>query len=295
MHNCHLVGSKDPEAMYAKFFASTKMKIMGCTATPYRLSTDGYGGSMLKFLTRTRPRIFSKLIYYVQNGKLFKDGYLCPLEYREIKVLDQKRMVLNSTGANFTDKSVQMHFEEMKFAGVLEDTVAGLIMEGRKSILVFTRFVKEADALARKFRGAEIVTAETPKRERERVINGFKSGKIPLVSNCGVLGIGFDYPALSTVVLSGPTMSLAQYYQKVGRAIRPHPSKRSALIVDMVGLVERFGKVEDLTIHPGPKPGMWFIGSGNRQLTNQYFGVPHGRPDWMPSAQGPKQIGNALF
>ena len=266
-----------------KFFESTSMKIIGCTATPYRLSTDGYGGSILKFLTRTRPRVFKRVVYYVQNRRLFDEGYLCPLEYREIKAIRQERLVLNSTGADFTDGSVQDEFEQMKFSSVLEDTVANLMIEGRKSILVFTRFVAEARALAAKFRGGEIVHAETPKKERERVINGFRSGEIPFVANVGVLAIGFDYPALSTVVLAGPTMSLAQYYQKVGRAIRPHPSKDQAVIVDMVGLVKRFGKVEDLTIHEG-EHGKWWIGSGNRPLTNTYFGVPHSRPDYMPPA-----------
>jgi DNA repair protein RadD len=291
---CHGVGAKNGDSMYMTFFRETEMKILGCTATPYRLSTDGYGGSILKFLTRTRPRLFHRVIYYVQNGQLFRDGYLCPLEYREVKAIRQERLVLNSTGADFTDASIQREFEAMKFKDVLEDTAGNLLAEGRKSILVFTRFVKEAAALAAKFPGAEIVHAETPKKERERVINGFKSGTIPFIANVGVLTLGFDYPALSTVVLAGPTMSLAQYYQKVGRCIRPHPSKNTALVIDMVGLVKRFGKVEDLTIHEGTN-SKWWIGSGSRPLTNTYFGEPHGRPDWMPEKPANSTIkGNLL-
>ena len=290
---CHYIGAKNSDSMYMKFFDSTAMKILGCTATPYRLSTDGYGGSILKFLTRTRPRVFKHVVYFCQNRRLFDAGYLCPLEYRTIDTIDQARLVLNSTGADFTDASVLKEYQRVMFPDILEDTVANLIHEGRKSILVFTRFVAEAQALAQKFRGAEMVCAETPKKERERIINGFRAGKIPFVANVGVLGIGFDYPSLDTVVLAGPTMSLAQYYQKVGRAIRPHPSKRSAVIVDMVGLVKRFGKIEDLEIHEGEHE-KWWIGSGKRPLTNTYFGVPHGRPDYMPSVNGNRREGNLL-
>ena len=279
---CHCVNSKDSGTMYASFFESTSMKILGCTATPYRLSTDGYGGSILKFLTRTRPRIFKRVVYFVQNRRLFDAGYLCPLEYRQVKTVKQANLVLNSTGADFTDASVVKEYQRVMFPDTLADTVGGLIAQGRKSILVFTRFVQEARVLAAKFRGAEVVTADSTKQERERVIGGFRGGTIPLVANVGVLMLGFDFPALSTVVLAGPTMSLARYYQQVGRAVRSCPGKDKAVIVDMMGLVDRFGKVEDLTIHMGEHE-KWWIGSGDRPLTNVYFGEPHGRPDYLPA------------
>ena len=279
----HCVNSKDESSMYASFFASTGMKIIGYTASPYRLSTDGYGGSILKFLTRTRPRIFKHVIFYCQNGDLFKHGYLCPLEYRIINTIDQARLVLNSTGADFTDASVLREYQRVMFPDILADTVGNLLAQGRKSILVFTRFVEEARQLAAKFRGGEIVTAESNKKERERVINGFRSGTIPVCANVGVLGIGFDYPALSTVVLGAPTMSLARFYQQVGRCVRTAPGKDKAVIVDLCGSVKRFGHVEDLTIHEG-EYGKWWIGSKDRPLTNTYFGVPHSRPDYARPA-----------
>jgi len=69
-------------------------------------------------------------------------------------------------------------------------------------------------------------------------------------------------------------MSLAVYYQQVGRAVRAHSEKSHAMIVDMVGLSNQFGKVEDLTLYENG--GKWFVASGDRQLTNVYFGERDG-------------------
>lgn len=48
---CHLVNPK--EGMYKKFLELLKCKVLGLTATPYRLSSSQGFGSMLKFITRT--------------------------------------------------------------------------------------------------------------------------------------------------------------------------------------------------------------------------------------------------
>jgi len=115
-----------------------------------------------------------------------------------------------------------------------------------------------------------VVTAKTPAGERDAVVRGFRGGSIPVVCNVGVLTLGFDYPELSNIILARPTMSLALYYQMVGRGVRPHPSKQSTFVVDMVGLSDMFGPVEDLTVEWGDHD-KWIVTSGGRQLTNIYY------------------------
>lgn len=122
--------------------------------------------------------------------------------------------------------------------------------------------------------GCALITGKTPKKERERILNEFKAGNIKVVTNVGVLTTGFDYPELDTVVIARPTMSLALYYQIVGRAIRPHPEKECSWIVDLCGNFKKFGRVEDLHLVE-PRGGEYAItGSPDnqlRQLTNVYF------------------------
>ena len=267
---CHLVSSKG--GMYKEFLEKLgNAKVLGLTATPYRLTTDGWGGTILKFLTRTRPRIFKEVIYYVQNKTLFDAGHLAKLEYFNMKALDRDKLKLNSTGADYDEKSLQKTYEETNFKDKIVNIIERLVKVDRKNILVFTSFIKEAEYLASKFEDAEIVTGTTPKSERERIINGFKAGKIRTVVNCAVLVVGFDFPELSTVVLARPTMSLALYYQQIGRAIRPHESKKTAWIIDMCDNTKFFGKIEDLKINEG-KNGKWYISNNDKILTNIYYG-----------------------
>jgi DNA repair protein RadD len=180
---------------------------------------------------------------------------------------DPHKLRLNTTGSDYTDESVKKHFEELHFSDQISKAVLRLHEIGRKGTLVFTRFCEEADYVASKIPGAELVTAKTKTDERERILRGFKNGSIPMVANVGVLTVGFDFPALSNVVLARPTMSLALYYQQVGRCVRTAPGKLNAMIVDMVQLTRQFGKVEDLAIDCGPHE-TWFIHSQGKQLTN---------------------------
>ena len=76
---CHLVNPK--EGMYKDFFDAVKCKVLGLTATPYRLSSSRDFGSMLKFITRTKPHVFSEVIYHVQVSTLLDMGYLAKLNY----------------------------------------------------------------------------------------------------------------------------------------------------------------------------------------------------------------------
>ena len=270
---CHLVNPK--EGMYKTFFEVANCKILGLTATPYRLSSSSFG-SMLKFITRTRPRVFSDLIYNVQISTLLDMGFLSKLNYYSMKPVDWKdeNLFSNSTGADYTDKSVIAEYKRIDFYSYLIEIVNRLMnpKQGgkRKGILVFTRFLEEAENLTKHIEGCQIVSGDTSKKEREQLLSDFKAGLIPVVANVGVLTTGFDYPELDTIVMARPTMSLALYYQIVGRAIRPHPNKESGWIIDLCGNIDRFGKVEDLKLTE-PKAGLWQVENKGKQLTNILF------------------------
>lgn len=270
----HLCNPK--EGMYKEFFQTLNCKIIGLSATPYRLSSSRYFGSMLKFITRTRPCVFSEVIYQVQISTLLDMGYLSKLNYYEMNPLgwNELNLKVNTTGADYTDKSVVKEYERIDFYGFLVSIVQRLLNPKsgvkRKGILVFTRFLKEAERLTWSIPGTAIVSGETPKKERERILEAFKAGEIPVVANVGVLTTGFDYPELDTIVMARPTMSLSLWYQIVGRAIRPHPNKKAGWIVDLCGNIKRFGEVKDLCLVDGGN-GKWAVYSNNRQLTNVRF------------------------
>ena len=69
---------------------------------------------------------------------------------------------VNSTGADFTDKSVKAEYKRIDFYGFLVDTIKRLLnpCKGRQphGILVFTRFIEEAQRLADEIDGCQIVS-----------------------------------------------------------------------------------------------------------------------------------------
>lgn len=266
---CHQVNPK--RGMYRDFLAALGgARVLGLTATPYRLTTDGFGGSILKFITRTRPRVFTDVVYYINNSSLFAAGFLSKLRYVDQNGFDRTQLKLNTTGADYDDQSIRQYYRKTSFGDKVL-YAARTVLQTRKNALIFTRFTDEARYVAGNLSGSAILTADTSKSERESIIAGFRSGSIRVVANVGVLTTGFDYPELEAVILARPTMSLAMYYQMIGRAIRPHPAKPDALILDLCGNIRTFGQVENLRIE-NDGGGRWYVANEQRRLTNVYFG-----------------------
>ena len=273
-------GANAKGGMYEEFIhRRADRKVLGVTATPYRLAQAYGGGSTLKFLTRTRPRIFDKVLYVCQVSDLLSQGYLSDPTYYDVSdktSFDITRVRTNSTGSDYDEESLKLEMERSGFAQDLFNWVMRVRSpkdgSKRNGILVFTRFVKESEQLVgmltKKGVKAAIVTGETPKKERERIVNEFKRGEIQVVSNAGVFATGFDYPELDTVILARPTKSLALYYQQVGRCVRPCKGKKT-WVVDLTSNIRRFGKVSDLKIGlERPNSELWAVFSKGRKLTN---------------------------
>lgn len=264
---CHLVGTGD--CMYTKFFEDSNRRIVGLTATPYRLARS-MDGSILKFLTRTRPRVFQDVLYYCQVNDLLVKGFLTKLKYFDLTRLDLTRVTKNSTGADYNDKSLFEEFERVNLhnytVGMVKRVMQPKSGIPRRGILVFVKFVEQAERMVKEIPFSAVVSGDTPKREREDILSKFKAGIIKVVVNVGTLTTGFDYPELDTAIIARPTMSLSLWYQMVGRVIRPCPGK-DGWIIDLGGNLRRFGRVEDLRIEQ-PEKNKWCIKSHGRQLTN---------------------------
>lgn len=244
-------------------------RILGVTATPYRLGSNSFG-SQIRMLHRMKPKVWSKMLYHVQISELRKMGFLANMEYWRTRGIDVNLLKFNTNGSEYTDASVKAAWAASEMTAKVVDVVARLL-KVRKNALVFVPSVAEAEAVASFMPEAEWVSGETPKAERERIIGGFRQGRIKCVVNCGVLTTGFDYPELDTVVLARPTRSLSLFCQMTGRAMRPHPSKETGWVIDMAGLVNTFGYMEDLTIGTDKKGLDCIYGSIPRKDAEPYI------------------------
>jgi len=248
----HAVNAKG--GMYEELINYMGGKVLGLTATPYRLYAyrdfkTGELSVVAKFLHRTRPRMFAKIIHITQVADLYKQGFLCQIDYLSNKDYNHSEIKLNSTGMDFDEKSL---FAYNQAHSVISITSNIILSEKSKHILVFMSSVGEAtelsDNLKSKGLTSEVVSAKTPKKDRAEILRKFKTGEIRVVCNFGTLTTGYDFPALDCVILGRPTQSVALYYQMMGRGIRIAPGKEKVRIIDICGNIERFGKIEEFEI-----------------------------------------------
>lgn len=267
---CHYLNSSD--GMYADFIKShPQAKVLGLTATPYRLRST-FEGAMLEWITTTSPRVFSKVLYHIDNKVLFDSGHLAPLDYYDINVIDRSMLQVNKMGIDFTADSLKFLYRKIDFEKVTAKW-ANYILSKRNNCLVFCSLLEEAYKVSRLVPGSVVLTGETPVEERERVLAAFKSNKIRCVINVGVLTTGFDYPELESVLIARSTMSLALYYQIIGRVMRPYifpdGTIKRGWVVDLGGNISKFGKIETMEIVK--KSHEYSIWNNGRQLTNVIF------------------------
>lgn len=268
---CHLVSAKG--GMYHDFIKTLdQTKVLGLTATPYRLAA-GFEGAELRFITRTSPRIFNKVLYTVQTKTLFDAGHLAPLKYYSFDVIDRTMLSMNSSGTDFTDASMRAYYRQINMPKITIE-YANRVLKKRNNLLVFCSLIEEAMTVAKGVPGAIVITGETELSERTRILNEFKCGKIKCLINVGVLTTGFDYPELEAVLIARSTMSLALYYQIVGRVMRPYKyadgSIKEGWVIDLGGNVRMFGKIEDLEVRQDER-GLHAVWNQYRQLTNVPF------------------------
>lgn len=260
--------------IYKQFIEAVGEKHCGLTATPYRTNHDGFGGTMMKFLTRTNPRIFSRVLHVTQTRDLLAQGYLANTEYFSINGFRRNEIKLNSTGSDYDEVSERSYYDKVAFDKRIVKVVKRLLEIGKTRILVFTKYVKEAEVLARELGGeAAVVHGEMKAKDRDIVIKDFRAGKIKVVTNCAVLTAGFDYPELEVVVVARPTRSLRLWYQMTGRVVRPDlsdPTKKK-MVVDMCNNHPIYGGIADMEIVELGGDNLWAVVSNGRQLTNRYL------------------------
>lgn len=263
---------READSMLGRFLKESGIThVLGITATPVKLQTnrdrDGQSFSKLVMLTSRSKKgnFFKDIIHVGQVAEMVRLGFWSPLQY-ETAGFDCSLLVFNSSKSEYTEESVQRAYDAN---GGSEQIVQALDRHSdRRHILVFVPSVEDAITLSKKYPNSAVIYGEMDKTERSQVIARFRAGEIRVIFNVRVLSTGFDYTGIDCIVLGVSTASIALYYQIIGRATRIDPEKTDALIVDLGGNVERFGRVEDITFEQGK---MWrMFGTGGRLLS----GIP---------------------
>jgi len=264
------VGSKKGSQL-DKFLKEVKnSKVIGTTATPLRLKA-GMNGTELKMMNRDRDCIYSSIEDVVQISEVVSNGQWSELVY-DIKDIDETDLVLNQSGTDYTLESLKEYSLTNDIAGQCIDEINQLIAEGRKSILVFVPFIEDALEIEKHLDICRAVYSGMDKKERDTVVNNFKSLKIKAVSQINILSYGFDHPELDAIVFARPTNSITVWYQGIGRGVRKFKTKKDCKIVDISGNFNNFGAIEEITYEEDKAYGGWAAFSGEQLLTNYPLG-----------------------
>jgi len=249
---CHLVNPKNLDGMFTTFLNSIgSPKVTGLTATPYRMAQmyeRTFSGEILthtttKLINRIKERFWHRIVYNINSEDLIRAGYLVPLKYLDKSIIQHADIPTNISKSDFNLEAYEEKIDR-EFDKIVE--VIFFAQELGKSVLVFCSSVLQAERLQQIVPCSEVVTAKTGKKEREKIISDFRTGKTQTVFNVGVLTTGFDHPSLDCIVLLRPTRSIGLYYQMFGRGIRTSEGKKFCWAIDMTGTVKALGRIETI-------------------------------------------------
>lgn len=186
---------------------------LGLDATPERADGRGLG------------RMFDELIESISIRDAIAQGYLVPCEtLRPDRALSPGELAQDSVEAYIA-----------KAAGT--------------SAIAFYPTVPLAKDAAKRFtdRGIEAraVWGDMPVASRDKALEQYEAGLVKVLCNVHILTEGFDSPRTETIILTSGASTAGQLLQRVGRALRPFPGKKRALLLDLVGTTHTNGDPDE--------------------------------------------------
>lgn len=195
--------------------------LLGVTATPIRTDGAGFEG------------LFDDLICGPTVSELIAAGFLCPFK------LFATPQTMQTQGARTV--AGEFNLKDLLKANDIKALSGNLLSmwkryAANKRTVIFAINVAHSEAIAARYNqagiAAEHIDGSTPAVERRAILTRFAAGKTMVLTNCNLVSEGFDLPAIEAVQIARPTQSLALWLQQVGRALRPHPDKEAAILID---------------------------------------------------------------
>ena len=211
-------------------------KKLGVTATPWRMSHSGFRS------------LFDDIILSRSIEWFVTNGYLSNYDYVSIRRNSETQRTINGINrfgvdGDYLESELSNIFDKDKIRAELYKSYRQFA-EGRKGI-IYAIDRKHAANIRDMYASHGIsicmIDGTTPARERQEMIDDFRSGKIQIIVNVNIFSEGFDCPDVEFIQLARPTKSLSLYLQQVGRGLRISKNKQISIILDNVGLYNRFG------------------------------------------------------
>ena len=176
--------------------------VIGLTATPQRLDGKGLGD------------FFQTMIVGPTTAELIRRGFLSDYDYYAPSLPDMAGVRSDAAAEAIMDRPT-----------LIGDMVEHYwrLAKGEPGI-VFAHSVKHSLHLVEAYRGngvrAAHIDGDMSQKERERIDAAFRAREFDVLSNCSLLGEGYDVPGIVYCGLGRRTQSLSLFRQMVGRDLR---------------------------------------------------------------------------
>ena len=215
-----------------------QLKILGLTATPYRLGQGFIYYRHHHGMVRGSEESFFRDCVFEQPLRLMvKQGYLAAPKRLDMAIegYDFSALRPSASGLFEEDALNRVVAGSRATPGIIGQIIARAVE--RQGVMIFAATVAHAEEIMGYLPGAEaaLITGATPSQERTALIDAFKARELKYLVNVAVLTTGFDAPHVDLIAILRPTESVSLYQQMVGRGLRLSPGKSDCLILDYAG------------------------------------------------------------
>lgn len=210
----HILGAEVVYDVAVKLPAPDKLCM---SASPWRDD-----GADIKIEAATGP-----VIYRIGTDALVADGYLVPPIFK-----------VENTRSWWTPAAWEKNqFSQCYKQEIVENPVRNANIAERVNglgvpTLVLVKQINHGRMLADQIDHSIFLSGKDTGRERKRVYDDMRNGHLQAIIATTIADMGLDLPIISALALAGGGKSSTRHLQRVGRAARPYPGKKSALILD---------------------------------------------------------------
>lgn len=189
-----------------------KAKVIGLTATPYRLDGQPLGD------------LFDEIVESAKPSELIKKGWIVRPQVWTVPPSERPNLkAVKRAGADLNQGDLEKASNKKNLVGSIVKHWKKHA-EGRPTVC-YAVSIAHAEVIASAFNRARIkasvISSKTPIEERASLLEKLKTGEVQVLVNCMVLTEGWDCPEAKCAVVARPTLSQSLWFQMGGRIMRP--------------------------------------------------------------------------
>jgi superfamily II DNA or RNA helicase len=208
---------------------------LALTATPDRLDEERI------------EELFGEPVYSKPLSEAMLEGYLADVDYHIVLDAAVKQAMQSGFNPKTLKEITDLLRNESPNKAIVEqikEEMERIGLENAKTI-VFCSSITQADEIA-ELLGGQAYHSSIEKEERKKIMEGFKSNGIQVITTRDMFNEGVDVPDARLLVFLRSTSSRTIFEQQLGRGLRKHEGKDAVSVLDFVANIERLSQVKEL-------------------------------------------------